>query len=72
MKISTGTPPVEGRYTVFVRCIGRQVSQWCEPQIATWAGGKWHFPRMVYGWIGPLPVVRSIDLIEVPTQEYDL
>jgi hypothetical protein len=71
MKISTGTPPVEGRYAAFVRCRGRQVSAWCEPIIATWAGGKWHCGQMVYGWIGPLPAVKSIDLIEVP-QEYDL
>lgn len=33
--------------------------------------GKWHCGRMVYDWIGPLPVGKCLDLIETPA-EYDL
>lgn len=73
MQIHTSQPPAEGRYVAFVRCAGRQVSAWYEPIIATWHGGKWHCGKMVHGWIGPLPVGKCIDLIEVEAPaEFDL
>lgn len=71
LEIQTGNPPTDGRYVAFVRCQGRQVADWFEPIIATWHGGRWHCGRMVFGWIGPLPVGKCIDLIETPA-EYDL
>ena len=84
MEIQTGNPPSEGRYVAFVCCKGRQVSEFFEPIIATWHGGRWHCMPMVYGWIGPLPVGKCFDLIaaasidralenlETPKPEYDL
>lgn len=71
--ISVGQPPADGRYVVFVRCASRQVSDWCEPQIATWQGGRWHTFDPVYGWIGPLPATRCEALLNLqPKPEYDL
>lgn len=72
MEIKTGRPPIDGRYVAFVRCKGGQVSEWFEPIIATWHGGRWHCMSIVYGWIGPLPVEKCIDLIETPKARYDL
>ena len=71
LEIQTGAPPTDGRYVAFVRCSGRTVSEWFDPIIATWHGGRWHCMPMVYDWIGPLPVGKCIDLIETPA-EYDL
>ena len=69
MELRTGNPIEEGRYIVFSRCESYQVKAWCEPSIATWHGGKWHFRWTVWGWIGPLPVVRWDHFKK---QEYDL
>lgn len=69
--INTGKPMIEGRYVAFVRCEAAQAQAWVEPIIMTWAGEHWHTTfigqRRVLGWIGPLPVMKAIDLIE-----YDL
>lgn len=70
MTISTGNPTADGRYVVFTRCQAATAREYCEPIIVTWAGGKWHFGRRVYGWIGPLPICRALDLVE--PREYDL
>jgi hypothetical protein len=58
----TGDPPEDGRYVVFAVCASQQVRDWCEPHIATWHGGRWHFHSPVLGWIGPLPQVRAAAL----------
>jgi hypothetical protein len=74
MQFLSGNPASEGRYVVLVRCEGRQVGEWAEPVIATWHGEKWHLPngRLVYGWCGPIPLVKCADLLDAPTTEYDL
>lgn len=64
MEISVGQPLIEGRYVVFVQCASHQISEWCEPAIATWQGGRWHFSEPVYGWIGPLPPTRCKPLLD--------
>lgn len=71
MEIRTGNPPVEGRYLVFVRCQGRGVSDWVEPVIDTWHGGRWHGFRKVLGWFGPIPPLTSRDML-ANCPEYDL
>lgn len=65
------TPPEEGRYVVFVRCESYQVKDWLEPEIATWAGGRWHNRRHVFAWFGPLPLCKWADF-KGPAREYDL
>lgn len=59
MEIRTGDPSVEGRYVVWKPSASRQISDWCEPSIATWHGGKWHSFDAVHCWTGPLPVVNT-------------
>ena len=61
MNIQTGLPTVEGRYVIWTPCASPQVRQWCEPSIATWHGGQWHSRELIYGWVGPLPVVHTRD-----------
>lgn len=72
MNLNTGTPTIEGRYVVYVRC--RPTPEYCEPIIRTWAGGKWHCDQEVYGWIGPLPVttVSHLESRAPKNTEYDL
>lgn len=76
-----GTPLIEARYIVFVET--RPARGWVEPIVAAWSGGKWHVEhgRAVYGWIGPLPVLKTgffsddpVQSIEASprAQEYDL
>jgi hypothetical protein len=75
LEIQVGDPPVEGRYVVWTPCAALSAREWCEPSIATWHGGKWHFYDPVWGWIGPLPVVHGNDClrkIETAPVEYDL
>jgi hypothetical protein len=71
MKIETGTPAEDGRYVVFVQCASGQIREWCEPIIAAWHGGRWHFAGNAYvlGWSGPIPPLK-IDALKA--QEYDL
>jgi len=59
--VKTGQPVAEGRYIGFKRI--KPTPEWCEPYLVTWAGGKWHGDAPL-GWIGPLPVVRVVDLLE--------
>lgn len=74
MKIETGTPPIEGRYVVFVE--GDRSNGYCEPLLVTWHGGKWHSWRKVLGWSGPVPVMRAEFLTEMhglrEPMEFDL
>lgn len=75
LEISVGRPPVEGRYVAFVQCAGNQVSEWCEPIIATYHGDRWHCGQSVYGWIGPLPLAKRKPLFDAHFPEpknYDL
>lgn len=76
LEVQVGDPTVEGRYVVFTPCQAVQVRDWCEPSIATWHGGKWHYGIPIWGWIGPLPVVHGDELLDKSraqkTQEYDL
>lgn len=79
-----GQPVVEARYVVFVETAPAR--GWVEPIIAAWHGGKWHVEhgRPVYGWIGPLPVLKTGFFVDAPdrsvldetfakrAQEYDL
>lgn len=77
-----GAPTEEGRYVAFVRCDSYQVKGWLEPEIATWAGGRWHNFKPVFAWIGPLPsgvkVPTTWDVLYIDDggwrkpQEYDL
>lgn len=74
MEIQTGQPQADGRYVAFVQC--KSVPDFCEPIIATWHGGRWHsdFLRPVLGWIGPLPVVTTSELLDLADSkmEFDL
>lgn len=63
LEIQVGDPPDEGRYVVYHPCAALQIREWCEPEIATWHGGKWHARYPVWGWIGPLPVVHGNDCL---------
>lgn len=76
-----GEPSVEARYIVFVET--RPARGWVEPIVAAWHGGRWHVEhgRSVYGWIGPLPVLKTGFFADAPetsiatkpaTQDYDL
>lgn len=72
-----GQPMVEARYVVFVAIEGPQSRGWVEPIIAAWHGGKWHVEhgRPVYGWIGPLPALKTGFFFDNPVRpaiEYDL
>lgn len=71
LEIQTGTPPEPGRYVVWFRCAARQISDFCEPAIATFHGGRWHTFNPPWAWVGPLPVVTVKDCI-AKQQEYDL
>lgn len=71
MKVQRGTPPEEGRYVVYVRCESYQVKAWLEPEVATWAWGRWHNSRHVFAWIGPLPLCKWADF-KGPEMEFDL
>lgn len=55
----TGDPVAEARYIVFVETVPPR--GWVEPIVAAWHGGRWHVEhgRSVYGWIGPLPVLKT-------------
>lgn len=64
MEISVGQPPADGCYVVFTPCEAQSCREYCEPEIATWHGGRWHTWRPVYGWIGPLPVIQRQQLID--------
>lgn len=64
LEIQVGDPPEPGRYVVWTPCRALQAREWCEPSIATWHGGKWHFYEPVWGWIGPLPVVHGNDCLK--------
>lgn len=64
MEIQVGQPQAEGRYVVFVCCQSAQVSDWCQPEIATWHGGRWHTRETVHGWIGPLPLAKVQPLLD--------
>lgn len=72
MEIQVGPPPEEGRYVAFVPCASPQVSDWCEPIIATYHGERWHIGKPVYGWIGPLPLANLQPLLDAQFREYDL
>lgn len=78
LEISVGQPQAEGRYIVFVQCQSVQIAEWCQPEIATWHGGRWHTGKAVYGWIGPLPLAKVQPLLDAhfsaarEPQEYDL
>lgn len=72
MEISVGQPQIEGRYVVFVQSESRQISDWCEPEFATWQGGRWHHWKPIYGWIGPIPATQRQPLLDRHFQEYDL
>lgn len=54
MEIQVGQPQAEGRYVVFVQCQSVQIAEWCQPEIATWHGGRWHTGKAVYGSHGYL------------------
>lgn len=65
MEIHTGQPVAEGCYVAFVRCEAASAREWCEPILATWHGERWHLgSRPVYGWIGPLPIAKALDLVD--------
>lgn len=71
MDIQRGQPQAEGRYLIFVQGVG--ASEWCEPKIGLWHKGKWHLPMSepVYGWVGPLPVLRCRDFFTMsPVEEW--
>lgn len=75
MEISVGQPPADGRYVVFAPCAAPSCREYCEPEIATWHGGKWHYWRPVWGWIGPLPVIHGDEItakLRAAEREYDL
>lgn len=69
MQIQVGNPPIDGRYVAFVRCKGHGVSEWCEPIIATFHGGRWHETREVFGWSGP---IKPVTVASLTAPEYDL
>lgn len=70
MRLNFREPTEAGRYVVFVPCQARQVSNWCEPMIASWHDDKWHIGnRPVYGWIGPLPVATTAELMDRADQD---
>jgi hypothetical protein len=66
-----GAPTEEGRYVAFVRCGSYQVKDWLEPEIATWASGRWHNYHHVFAWLGPLPLCKWADFKGSPL-EFDL
>lgn len=74
LEISVGQPQADGRYVAFVRCKGVGVADFCEPIIATWHGERWHETREIFGWTGPIPVVKVVWLKNLcqQAQEYDL
>lgn len=79
-EICVGPPTLDGRYVVFVQSESRQISDWCEPEFATWQGGHWHTWKSVFGWIGPIPAARHQQLLDAHfisgdqwlEKEYDL
>lgn len=74
--VQHGTPKAEGRYVVFVRCQAGAASDWVEPLIMAWSGGRWHTTfigdRRILGWLGPLPVLKVTDIDEPMLLSYDL
>jgi len=72
VKIEVSQPQADGRYVIFVQCASHQVRDWCEPKIATWANGRWHTTDAIFGWIGPIPLAKCAELLDMHNQEYDL
>lgn len=70
VEIKKGTPPCEGQYVAFVNGDNGFV----QAKMITWHGGRWHYWRPVYAWIGPIPVltVEQLQADPAPTQEFDL
>jgi hypothetical protein len=65
----TGLPSREGVYLTWIASRSRSAPGFTEPVLTTWHNGRWHRMEPVYGWIGPLPVLKTEDF-SVP--EYDL
>lgn len=69
LEITKGPPPVEGQYVCFVNGDDGYV----QAKMLTWHGGRWHYWRHVYAWIGPIPVMRISDFDEPePAQTVDV
>jgi hypothetical protein len=70
VKINKGDPTFDGQYIGF---INSDQGGFLQPRLLTWHGGRWHYWRKVYYWIGPIPVLKIEDFDKpAPTQEFDL
>lgn len=74
MEICAGDPLIDGLYICYLD--NALIHTYADRKMLMWFQGKWGYPMSsqnyrghVYGWIGPLPVMKFEDL---PKQEYDL
>lgn len=68
LRIRDGLPPKEGSYVVYVNDDVAPSMPVASRAIMQWSEGRWWYPMStqayrehVYGWIGPLPVLRLED-----------